>query len=153
VFGPRGDLNGSLDSDVVVGRIYPEIIKGEPKWLWFLRTEPAPEDAKAGFKARYEQVKARAGPAAIGALPRRPRDRCTSYKLPTCCATDVGRIGPSFPEPAPQQTHLKNGNLLDRVGHVGMVLAALRRWGVLDFGIAHRTSRSRDGSQETTGMI
>jgi hypothetical protein len=83
----EADLNGSLDSDVVVGRIYPEIIKGEPKWLWFLQTEPAPnsgvagslEDAKAGFKARYQQVKARAGPAAIGALPRRPRDRCTSH--------------------------------------------------------------------------
>jgi hypothetical protein len=57
-----------LDGDVVVGRIYPEIIKGEPRWLWFLQTEPAPppnsgvagslEEAKAGFKVRYQQVKA-----------------------------------------------------------------------------------------------
>jgi hypothetical protein len=53
-----------------VGRIYPEMIKGEPKWMWFLQTEPAPppnsgkvdslEDAKAAFKRRYQEVKGRA---------------------------------------------------------------------------------------------
>jgi hypothetical protein len=53
-----------------VGRIYPEMILGEPKWLWFLQTEPAPptnsgkadtlEEAKAAFKRRYAEVKGRA---------------------------------------------------------------------------------------------
>jgi hypothetical protein len=52
-----------------VGRIYPEMIKGEPKWMWFLQTEPAPppnsgkadslEEAKAAFKRRYQEVKGR----------------------------------------------------------------------------------------------
>jgi hypothetical protein len=52
-----------------VGRIYPEVILGEPKWLWFLQTEPAPppnsgkadslEEAKATFKRRYQEVKGR----------------------------------------------------------------------------------------------
>jgi hypothetical protein len=52
-----------------VGRIYPEIILGEPKWLWFLQTEPAPppnsgkadslEEAKAAFKRRYAEVEGR----------------------------------------------------------------------------------------------
>jgi hypothetical protein len=52
-----------------VGRIYPEIILGESKWLWFLQTEPAPppnsgkadtlEEAKAQFKRRYAEVKGR----------------------------------------------------------------------------------------------
>jgi hypothetical protein len=51
----------------VVGRIYPEIIQGKPKWMWFLQTEPAPppnsgvtgslEEAKAGFKARQKQAR------------------------------------------------------------------------------------------------
>jgi hypothetical protein len=54
VAGP--DINKS------VGRIYPALVKGEPKWLWFLRTEPAPppnsgttgslEEAAAQFKRR-----------------------------------------------------------------------------------------------------
>jgi hypothetical protein len=58
-----------LDGDCIVGRIYPEIIRGEPKWLWFLQTELAPppnqgmvrslEEAKAGFKRRYAEVKGR----------------------------------------------------------------------------------------------
>jgi hypothetical protein len=53
-----------------VGRIYPEMIRGEPKWMWFLQTEPAPppnsgvagslEEAKAAFKRRYQEVKRRA---------------------------------------------------------------------------------------------
>ena len=57
-----------------VGRIYPEVIKGELKWMWFLQTEPAPppnsgktdslEEAKAAFKRRYLQVKG-------GSEPRR----------------------------------------------------------------------------------
>jgi hypothetical protein len=44
-----------------VGRIYPEVILGEPKWLWFLQTEPAPppnsgkadtlNEAKAAFSS------------------------------------------------------------------------------------------------------
>jgi hypothetical protein len=52
-----------------VGRIYPEVILGEPKWLWFLQTELAPppnsgkagtlEEAKAAFKRRYSEVKGR----------------------------------------------------------------------------------------------
>jgi hypothetical protein len=56
-----------LDGDRVVGRIYPEVIRGEPKWMWFLQTEPAPppnsgmanslEEAKAAFKRRYTEVK------------------------------------------------------------------------------------------------
>jgi hypothetical protein len=56
-----------LDGERVVGRIYPDTIHGERKLLWFLQTEPAPppnqgmadtlEDAKAGFKARYAEVK------------------------------------------------------------------------------------------------
>jgi hypothetical protein len=52
-----------------VGRIYPEVILGEPKWPWFLQTEPAPppnsgkadtlDEAKAAFKRRYQQMKGR----------------------------------------------------------------------------------------------
>jgi hypothetical protein len=52
-----------------VGRIYPELIKGERKWMWFLQTEPVPapnsgvvnslEEAKEAFKRRYLQVKSR----------------------------------------------------------------------------------------------
>jgi hypothetical protein len=58
-----------LDGDVVVGRIYPELIKGERKWMWFLQTEPAPppnsgvvsslEEAMAAFKRRYQEVRGR----------------------------------------------------------------------------------------------
>jgi hypothetical protein len=49
------------------GRIYPEVIRGEPKWMWFLQTEPAPppnsgianslDAAKAAFKRRYAEVR------------------------------------------------------------------------------------------------
>jgi hypothetical protein len=69
-----------LHGDVVVGRIYPEIIKGRAEWLWFLQTEPAPppnsgvagslEDAKTRFKA-YQQVKANREPREYAALGRR----------------------------------------------------------------------------------
>jgi hypothetical protein len=50
-----------LDGERDVGRIYPELIHGKRKWLWFLQTEPAPppnrgmadtlEEAKTAFKA------------------------------------------------------------------------------------------------------
>jgi hypothetical protein len=43
------------------------MILGEPKWLWFLQTEPVPppnsgkadsiEEAEAAFKRRYAEVK------------------------------------------------------------------------------------------------
>jgi hypothetical protein len=52
-----------------VGRIYLETIQGEPKWMWFLQTEPAPppnsgvadslDEAKAAFKRRYAEVRGR----------------------------------------------------------------------------------------------
>jgi len=55
-----------VDGDAVVGRIYPQEIHGEPRWLWFLQTVPAPlpnqgmvgslEEAKTAFKARYAEV-------------------------------------------------------------------------------------------------
>jgi hypothetical protein len=55
-----------VDAGRVVGRIYPETNHGEPRWLWFLQTEPAPpansgtalsaEGAKATFKRRYTEV-------------------------------------------------------------------------------------------------
>jgi hypothetical protein len=58
------------DIDKRVGRIFPEVIRGEPKWMWFLQTEPAPppnsgiadalEEAKQAFKRRYQEVKGRA---------------------------------------------------------------------------------------------
>jgi hypothetical protein len=50
-----------------VGRIYREMIHGEPKWRWFLQTVPAPppnqgmadtlDEAKAALAKRYEEVK------------------------------------------------------------------------------------------------
>ncbi len=58
-----------LDGERVVGRIYRQQIHGEPRWLWFLQTDPAPppnsgmgvtlDEAKAAFKKRYEQVTGR----------------------------------------------------------------------------------------------
>jgi hypothetical protein len=58
-----------VDGETCVGRIYPEMIHGEPKWRWFLQTVPAPppnsgvtstlEEAKAEFKRRYAEVKDR----------------------------------------------------------------------------------------------
>jgi hypothetical protein len=55
-----------VDGETRVGRIYREPIHGEPKWRWFLQTEPAPpnsgmadtlDEAKAEFKKRYAEVK------------------------------------------------------------------------------------------------
>jgi hypothetical protein len=58
-----------LDNKRVVGRIYYEVLIGEPKWRWFLNTSPYPaplphngvenslEEAKQAFKRRCEQVK------------------------------------------------------------------------------------------------
>ena len=53
--------------ETTVGRIYRELIHGEPKWRWFLQTVPAPspnngmadslDEVKAAFKKRYEEVK------------------------------------------------------------------------------------------------
>jgi hypothetical protein len=57
------------DANKRVGRIYPETIRGEQQWLWFLQTEPAPppnsgvadtfNEAQAAFKRRYSEVKGR----------------------------------------------------------------------------------------------
>jgi hypothetical protein len=56
-----------LDINKRVGRMYPERVSGEAKWLWFLQTEPALplnsgmadtlEEAKVQFKRRYAEVK------------------------------------------------------------------------------------------------
>jgi hypothetical protein len=53
--------------DIQFGRIYQELIHGEPKWHWFLQTMPAPppnsgvtntlNEAKAALVKRYEEVK------------------------------------------------------------------------------------------------
>ncbi len=69
-FDPRGwseDDYAVIDGQTCVGRIYRELIHGEPKWRWFLQTVPAPlpnrgkadtlEEAKSGFKRRYAEVK------------------------------------------------------------------------------------------------
>jgi hypothetical protein len=60
-----------IDPDIArrVGRVYRETIRGEPKWMWSLQTDPAPplnsgmaatlEEAAAAFKRRYQEVKAR----------------------------------------------------------------------------------------------
>jgi hypothetical protein len=63
----REDDHVILDDDVLVGRIYRELIHGEPKWRWFLQTVPAMppnqglaatlEETRAAFRQRYEQVK------------------------------------------------------------------------------------------------
>jgi hypothetical protein len=83
-----------------LGRIYLEMILGEPKWLWFLQTEPAPlpnsgkadtlDEAKTQFKQRYLQV--RAG-----------RDRLApqveiflQFRTQRCSATDQCRPGPQY---------------------------------------------------------
>jgi len=62
-----GDDYSVVDGDAVVGCIYPEVIRGEMRWLWFLQTVPAPppsqgmvgslEEAKMAFKARYTEVR------------------------------------------------------------------------------------------------
>lgn len=58
-----------IDGEACVGRIYPEMIHGEPKWRWFLQTVPAPppssgvaatlQEAKAEFKRRHAEVRGR----------------------------------------------------------------------------------------------
>jgi hypothetical protein len=70
--GLRTDIWGEDDYAVVdpdinkhVGRINPETIHGEPRWLWFLQTEPAPppnsgmadslEEAMVEFKRKARQ--------------------------------------------------------------------------------------------------
>ena len=74
--GLRSDMWSDDDYTVVdpdigrrVGRIYPETIHGEPRWLWFLQTVPAPkpnsgivgslEEAMEAIKRRYQEVKGR----------------------------------------------------------------------------------------------
>ena len=53
-----------------LGRIYPEAIRGESRWLWFLQTEPArrrtakrygrlARGGEQAFKQRYQEVKGR----------------------------------------------------------------------------------------------
>jgi hypothetical protein len=59
----------NLDTNRCVGRIYPEMIRGEPRWLWFLQTKSklppnsgvadTLEEAKAQFKRSYAEVKGR----------------------------------------------------------------------------------------------
>jgi hypothetical protein len=56
-----------IDDEVMVGRIYREVINGEPKWRWFLQTVPATppktgavdtlDEAKAAFERRYGEAK------------------------------------------------------------------------------------------------
>lgn len=65
-----------VDDDIPVGRVYGELIHGEPKWRWSIHEIPeagpgrpiAPpnhgyantlDEAKAAFKARYMQVRER----------------------------------------------------------------------------------------------
>ena len=39
---PHPPINDySVVDDIIVGRIYRQLIHGEPKWLWFLQTDPA----------------------------------------------------------------------------------------------------------------
>ena len=55
------------DTGKRVGRIYPEMIQGDQKWLWFLQAEPTPpsnsgiadslDEAKAQFERRYQEVR------------------------------------------------------------------------------------------------
>jgi len=67
-----------VDADIPVGRIYRELIRGEPKWLWSIHQIPeagpgrpiAPpnhgfantlDDAKAAFKTRDGQLREKFG--------------------------------------------------------------------------------------------
>jgi hypothetical protein len=69
-----GDDDYAVVDDTKVGRIYRELIHGEPKWRWCLHQIPgAPpggpvpppnqgisdtlEEAQAAFKKRYEEVR------------------------------------------------------------------------------------------------
>jgi hypothetical protein len=57
------------DTGKRVGRIYPEMIQGDQKWLWFLLAEPTPpsnsgiadslDEAKAQFERRYQEFRGR----------------------------------------------------------------------------------------------
>ena len=76
-----------------IGRIYPEMIRGEPRWMWFLQTEPAPppnsgtadslEDAKVAFERRYAEVKAGSDRRRAVAAVSRRYDACCGPQL--CC--------------------------------------------------------------------
>ena len=50
-----------LDGEQIVGRIYPEVVLGQPKWKWFLRARPATApyeglaDTLAGAKAAFKK--------------------------------------------------------------------------------------------------
>ena len=62
-----GDDDYAVNDETTVGRIYREMIHGDPKWLWFLQIVPAPppnqgiadtlDEAKAALAKRYEEVK------------------------------------------------------------------------------------------------
>jgi hypothetical protein len=105
---PRGwseDDYAVVDGETSVGRIYKETIHGEPKWRWFLQTAPAPppnsgmadtlEEAKAGFKRRYAQVR---GLMTVTA-PRSPRHLCPAAQAkmpPILCSYRIGWWGHFF---------------------------------------------------------
>jgi hypothetical protein len=74
-FWPDDDF-AIVDADILVGRIYREMICGEPKWRWSIQQIPeagpgrgiAPpnhgfanslDEAKAAFKKRYTQLRER----------------------------------------------------------------------------------------------
>jgi hypothetical protein len=77
-----------LDGDVVVGRIYAEIIKGEPRWMWFLQTEPAPPP-NSGVTSSLEEAKAGFGTvSAAQGLPRARGNRVLLYN------SEHGRCAP-----------------------------------------------------------
>lgn len=63
-----------IDGAAAVGRIYREMIHGEPRWMWFVQQIPEAgpggpipppnqgmadslDEAKAAFKARYQQLR------------------------------------------------------------------------------------------------
>jgi hypothetical protein len=62
---PRSADYAVVGGETRVGRIYRESIHGEPRWLWFLQTEPGPppnqgmasslEEAMAEFKRKARQ--------------------------------------------------------------------------------------------------
>jgi len=70
----RSDDDYAVVDDMIVGRIYREMVIGKPRWRWFLqqipeagpgRPIPPPnqgmadtlDEAKAAFAKRYEEVK------------------------------------------------------------------------------------------------
>jgi len=56
----RSDDDYAAVDETRVGRIYRELIHGEPKWLWFLQTVPAPPpNSGHGGHARQGKVGAR----------------------------------------------------------------------------------------------